>query len=305
MKEVKKVVDEYVVKRDKDIEKQRGLIKTLIGIKDSVKDGKEFYLPQDLIPDKIEETAKLLSEYFGQIPEKAFVCYAAISMQLLPLVKLEKVATFNTEITSSFKLPSIYLADYKGHKLFIVDILQEGEDKYLELFPTLSMRVLILTGVKKFIMMAEVSGVDPDIKLGEVMLFENYIPINVISPLIGKYCKKWSEQFLDVAAIFNKERNEAVKKAFDNILPITSKNVAWVNSIKTYVDIAELKLGQGLRVPVITTQGMIQSLVAFDMKKEFITLGIIKQNLNSHTILSNTERKAIIEKLIDTLTTKY
>jgi len=87
-------------------------------------------------------------------------------------------------------MPFIYLAEFNGKKVVIVDTLLENEDKYPEYFPILPIRALVLSGVTQFYVFAEAYSTEPSLHVGDAFLLENYMPLNTINPFIGKHFKK-------------------------------------------------------------------------------------------------------------------
>ena len=181
------------------------------------------------------------------------------------------------------------------------DALQVHEDKYPEFYPILPMRALILSGVKQFYIITEAYGVDPSLNPGDAFLVENYMPMNVISPFIGRHQEGWGDRFLDVTAIFKEDHNKLVKEKMDKVLPLSIRNILWTNPSKTYGDKAEIRIAQSLGLPAVITKGMVQAFVLHDMKKEFVTIGIVRRNLHDHKALTSAERKVLAEKLINIL----
>lgn len=311
MKEVKGITDEYIAKRDKEIAQFKELDEDIMSIRNSVKDCKDIHIPQYILLEKIEPAIKELRKYFGTVPEKAIICCSSIARYLLKLVKLEKVAVLNTELEPNQKLPFFYLADFKGQKVVIVDTLQENEDKYPEFYPILPTRILGLSGVQQFYIISEVYSTEPSLNLGEVFLFENYIPINSTNPFIGRHVSqlsdeelkihKWGDRFLDVTTIFEPSNNEAVIKGMDKTVRMTTKNVIWVNPKKTYGDKAEMGICQALRIPIVASKEMPQALVFRDMQRPAVTIGVVQRNLNYNEELTNDKRKELAEKLINVL----
>jgi hypothetical protein len=220
---------------------------------------------------------------------------------ILEQLKLEKVAVITTALEPSQKLPFIYLAEYKGQKVILMDTLQENEDKYPEFYPILPIRMLALSGVTQFYIISEAYAVDPSLKPGDAFLFENYMPMNVINPFIGRHHKDWGDRFLDVTEIFLPQNNGVVKSALSGVLPLPTHNVLWVNPIKTYADRAELRIAQSLRVTTVISNGMSQALTLHDMKKQFVAIGVVERNLHHEECLKKEQRKAVAEKLINVL----
>ena len=237
----------------------------------------------------------------GEVPTKAVICALPLAPHLLSQMKLEKVAIITTELEPNQKLPFIYLANYKGQKLVIVDTLQENEDKYPEYYPILPIRVLVLAGISQFFIFSEAYSADPSLNPGDAFLYENYMPMNIVNPFIGKHTKDWGDRFLDITEIFTPESNAIAKKALAGVMTINSQNVMWVNPMKTYGDKAELRIALSLRLSTVVSNGMSQALTLHDMKKQFVAIGVVERNLNTDKRIGKEERKATMEKLINVL----
>jgi len=298
MEEVKKQMESYLSRREKEIAEVKELASDIKAIKDSVKDSKDIHIPLYIEPEKINTAAEELKSFFGTIPEKAILCCSSMARYVLKLAKLEKVAIITTELQPNQKLPYFYLAELNGEKVIIVDELQVGEDKYPEFYPVLPLRALVLSGATQFFIVSEILSASPLIKPGEVLLYQNFMPMSPVNPFIGRHVEGWGDRFLDVTAIFKPEINEAVIKAMKDTMPIITENVVWVSPKKTYGDKAEIRIGQSLRVPIICAKGMVPALLFHDMKKNFVSIGITQWNLALKTSLTNDMRKDIASKLI-------
>jgi len=298
MEEVKKQIGSYVSRREKEIAEVEELASDIKAIKDSVKDSKEIHIPLYIEPEKVTAAAEELKSFFGTIPEKAILCCSSMARYVLKLAKLEKVAIITTELQPNQKLPYFYLAELNGEKVIIIDELQVGEDKYPEFYPILPLRALVLSGARQFFIVSETLSASPLIKPGEAFLYQNYMPMNPVNPLIGKHVEGWGDRFLDVTAIFKPEINEAVTKAMKDTMPIITENIVWVSPKKTYGDKAEITVAQSLRIPIISAKGMVPALLFHDMKKDFVSVGIIQRNLTLNSSLTNEMRKDIASKLI-------
>ena len=111
----------------------------------------------------------------------------------------------------------------------------------------------------------------------------------------------WGDRFLDVTCIFDPELNNAVKSSMESSVPMTTANVLWANSAKTYADRAELRIAQSLRVPAVISYGMSQALTLHDMKKQFVFIGVVQRNLLGYENIKMEQKKALVEKLIKVL----
>lgn len=125
------------------------------------------------------------------MPEKAIICSLKLSPHFLCLVKIIKVAILTTDLSPSQKMPYIYLAEWKGIRVLIVDTFVQPEDKYLECFPILYIRALVISGVEKFFLFSEATAMDKSLQVGTPFLLDNYMPMNSINPFIGPHIKEY------------------------------------------------------------------------------------------------------------------
>jgi hypothetical protein len=112
------------------------------------------------------------------------------AQHFLKLAKLQKVAMIKTDLMPSQKMPYMYLAEWEGQKIIIVDTLLVNEDKYPEPFTILHIRALVRAGVKQFYVFAPTISLEPTLKIGDVMLISNFLPINPVNPFIGMHHDK-------------------------------------------------------------------------------------------------------------------
>lgn len=298
MKEVKEIVAGYSIERDKEVAELKELAEDIKAIRDTVKDARKVHIPLYIEPERINAAADQIKAFFGTVPEKAILCCSSMARFILKHAKLEKVVEITTELEPNQRLPYFYLAELNREKVVIVDELQICEDKYPEFYPILPLRALVLSGVKQSFIVSEAFSTDPLAKPGDTFLFENYMPMNIVNPFIGRHIKDWGKRFLDVSVIFDPEKNDIVINAMKGTLSMTTKNIIWVDAKKTYGDKAEILMAQRLKIPVISNKGMIPSLLFHDMDKDFVSIGVIERNLNCNTSINNQMRKEIAEKLI-------
>lgn len=297
MEEIKGITAGYLAKRDKEVAELKELAEDIKAIRDTVKDAKSVHIPLYIEPEKIDAAANEIKTFFGTVPEKVVLSCLSMSRFILKLAKLEKVIEITTELQPNQKLPYFYLAELNGEKVVIVDELQTCEDKYPEFYPVLPLRALVLSGAKQFFIVSEAFSASPLLKPGHTFLFQNYMPMNIVNPFIGRHIKDWGDRFLDVSTIFDPKKNELVLNTMKTALPMTTENVIWVDSKKTYGDKAEIVMAQSLKIPVISSKGMISSFLFHDMKKDFVSIGVIQRNINYNTSMDNKTRKEIAEKL--------
>ncbi len=220
----------------------------------------------------------------------------------LKRLALRKVAVFLSELSPAQKMPCVYLAEWSGKEVLVMDTLLANEDRHPEYFPILPIRVLALSGVAQFFVFAEACAADPSFQVGDVFLPTNYMPISTISPFIGMHWGKWGYRFLDVTAIFSEENSKIVHAAMDKRIPLKSGPVMCVNPFKPFCDPAELSLAQSLRIPAVLGCGLSQALTLHDMHRTFAFFGVVDRSMVAlDSLLTNEAKDKIAEQLVNVL----
>ena len=112
---------------------------------------------------------------------------------------------------------------------------------------------------------------------------------------------RWGERFLDVTAIFADRHSDQVMAKLNGSINLTKKPVMQMNSMKTFMGEAELKMGQVLRMPAAVTCGIPPALTLHDMKMQFVLLGIVDALANQDVFLPSEAKAAIVAKLLPIL----
>ena len=169
--------------------------------------------------EKIKETENFLSEKTGASPEYGIVLGSGLG----GLVK-EISIDHSIEYTS---IPHFPVSTVKGHggKLIFGTlggkkvVAMQGRFHFYEGYSmqevTFPIRVMIALGIKTLIVSNASGGMNPDYKIGDLVIIEDHINLLPSNPLIGKNHEKLGPRFPDMSEPYDRSIIEKAKSIAD------------------------------------------------------------------------------------------
>ena len=115
--------------------------------------------------------------------------------------------------------------------------------------------------------------------IGDVLIYNNYMPYTGTNPLIGPNQEDWGVRFQDVMQIYNKKTNENLKAKIGEKLPEGAKctigDVIWINSIKSYIGEADFQTILALQLDGISHRGIMETICIHHMGGTVNCIGIV------------------------------
>ncbi len=169
--------------------------------------------------EKIKETENFLSEKTGASPEYGIVLGSGLG----GLVR-EISIDHSIEYTS---IPHFPVSTVKGHggKLIFGTlggkkvVAMQGRFHFYEGYSmqevTFPIRVMIALGIKTLIVSNASGGMNPDYKIGDLVIIEDHINLLPSNPLIGKNHEKLGPRFPDMSEPYDRSIIEKAKSIAD------------------------------------------------------------------------------------------
>lgn len=158
--------------------------------------------------DKAKETVAYLKEQYPDKPQAGIILGSGLG-NFVEHVKIEKEVPYS-------QIPNFPVSTVKGHsgKLIFGElsgkkiVALSGRFHYYEgysaqevVFP---IRVLKMLGIELLLLSNAAGGVNPDFKVGDIMIINDHISFTTPNPLIGKNVDEWGTRFPDMSEPYKK-----------------------------------------------------------------------------------------------------
>ena len=173
---------------------------------------------------QLNEAAKYLKKQYKHTPEVGIILGSGLG-NFIEEIEIEKEIEYKD-------IPHFPVSTVEGHKGKLIFgnlsgkkvVCLSGRFHYYEgysaqevVFPV---RVLRLLGIKTLLLSNAAGAVNPSLKVGDIMLINDHIGIDMANPLIGKNIDELGPRFPDMSEpykkeLINKAKNIAAKNNFD------------------------------------------------------------------------------------------
>lgn len=197
-------------------------------------------------------------------------------------------------------------------------VVMQGRFHYYEGYSmeevTFPVRVMKYLGVKKLIVSNASGGVNPDFKVGEVMLIKDHINLMPEHPLRGKNDERFGPRFLNMSEPYSRKMLAKAKEIAEN------KNIEIKEGIylglqgPTYETLAEYRMVKILGADCVGMSTVPEIIVARHMDMETFGVSVISDMgdaENIETVSHEEVLKAVqdaepnVRKLVKMLITEY
>ncbi len=174
---------------------------------------------------KIKETTSFIKQNIKNIPEVGIILGTGLG-GLAKVIELEK--TIKYEDIVNFPVSTV-----EGHSGQLIFgklggkniVAMQGRFHYYEGYTmqevTFPVRVMKFLGIKYLFLSNASGGINPDYKVGDLMILKDHINLFPTNPLIGKNIEELGPRFPDMSDAYNKELvNKAVDIAKANDIKI-------------------------------------------------------------------------------------
>lgn len=195
---------------------------------------------------QLREAVKYLKKNYKGQPEVGIVLGSGLG-NFTEEIEIEKEISYSD-------IPNFPISTVEGHqgKLIFGNlsgkkiVCMGGRFHYYEgysseevVFP---IRVLGLLGIKTLLLSNAAGGVNPSFKVGDIMIINDHIGIDIRNPLIGKNLQELGPRFPDMSEAYKKELIEKAKKVADNLQIEVREGVYFSVTGPTYETPAEYKM---------------------------------------------------------------
>jgi len=195
---------------------------------------------------QLKEAVKYLQKKYTHQPEVGIVLGSGLG-NFTEEIEIEKEIDYSD-------IPNFPVSTVEGHKgkLIFGDlsgkkiVCMGGRFHYYEgysseevVFP---IRVLGLMGIKTLLLSNAAGGVNPSFKVGDLMIINDHIGIDMRNPLIGKNIDELGPRFPDMSEPYKKDLIQKAKMVADSLQIDVKEGVYFCVSGPTYETPAEYKM---------------------------------------------------------------
>lgn len=160
------------------------------------------------IVEKANETVAYLKSQYSETPYAGIILGSGLG-NFIEHVKVEKEVPYS-------QIPHFPVSTVKGHsgKLIFGElsgkkiVAMSGRFHYYEGYNTqevtFPVRVLKLLGINVLLLSNAAGGVNPEFKVGDIMIIKDHISFGTLNPLIGKNIDEWGTRFPDMSEPYKK-----------------------------------------------------------------------------------------------------
>ncbi len=160
------------------------------------------------IIEKVQETASFLKSQYAEKPLAGIILGSGLG-NFTEHIAIEKEVPYSD-------IPHFPVSTVKGHsgKLIFGELsgkkivamagrfhFYEGYSPQEVVFP---IRVLKMLGIEYLFLSNAAGGVNPDFKVGDIMIINDHISFSTPNPLIGKNVEEWGTRFPDMSEPYKK-----------------------------------------------------------------------------------------------------
>lgn len=162
-----------------------------------------------LLSEQLRETTAYIRTKYSSTPETGIVLGSGLGNFL---------SGINVEASISYKeIPHFPISTVEGHDGLLVFgelkgrkvVAMAGRFHYYEGYAPAEVvypiRVMKALGIKNLLLSNAAGGVNPNFKVGDLMIITDHISLAIINPLIGKNEEELGPRFPDMSEPYNKE----------------------------------------------------------------------------------------------------
>ncbi len=169
--------------------------------------------------------------------------------------------------------------------------LYEGYEPWEIVFP---LRVLHLCGVNSLIVTNAAGGLNPDFKVGNLMLLNDHINLTGVNPLRGPHDVNWGPRFPDMSAIYDRTLMQlAREKAKELDIPIQEGVYVGVSG-PSLESPAETRFFRNSGADAIGMSTVLEVIAAVQAGMKILGLSVIT-NVNNPDAMQSTSLKNVID----------
>lgn len=231
------------------------------------------------VVEKVQETVSYLLSQYNEKPQVGIILGSGLG-NFSKHIKIEKEVPYS-------EIPHFPVSTVKGHsgKMIFGElsgkkvVAMSGRFHYYEgyapqdvVFPV---RVLQQLGIKLLLLSNAAGGVNPDFKVGDIMIINDHISFNIPNPLIGKNVDEWGTRFPDMSEPYKKYLITKAKKiGIENGIDL-KEGVYFVVTGPTFETRAEYKMIHILGADAVGMSTVQECIVANHMSIDVFAASVI------------------------------
>ena len=231
------------------------------------------------IAGKINETAAFIQQLYPVRPATGIVLGSGLG-NLINEINIEKEIPYSA-------IPHFPVSTVEGHKgkLIFGNLsgkkivcmagrfhFYEGYDAEQVVFPV---RVMKLLGIKALLLSNAAGGVNPNFKVGDLMIITDHVSFFMKNPLIGKNMSAFGTRFPDMSEPYKKTLIQKAKNIGKNLGILLHEGVYYGVTGPTYETHAEYKLIHALGGDAVGMSTVQECIVANHMGLPVFAMSVI------------------------------
>ena len=228
---------------------------------------------------QLKETTKFLRKRFSERSQIGIVLGSGLG-------KFTDEIQIESEINYS-DIPNFPVSTVQGHKGRLVFGKLEGKNvvamagrfHFYEGYPSdeviFPIRVMKMLGVEILILSNAAGGVNPELKVGDLMIIKDHISMNTHNPLIGKNIDELGPRFPDMSEPYKKYLIAKAKDAAAQLGIPVSEGVYFTVTGPTYETRAEYKMIHILGADAVGMSTAQECIVANHMGMHVFAMSVI------------------------------
>jgi len=229
--------------------------------------------------EKFNETLAFLKAAYPHTPEVGIVLGSGLG-NFTDEVEIEKEISYN-------EIPHFPVSTVEGHKGKLVFgnlsgkkvvcmagrfHFYEGYDAEQVVFPV---RVMKLLGIKALLLSNAAGGVNPDFKVGDLMVITDHVSFFTRNPLIGKNISEFGPRFPDMSEPYRKEFIQKARDIAKRLGILLREGVYYAVTGPTFETHAEYKLVHTLGGDAVGMSTVQECIVANHMGLPVFAMSVI------------------------------
>lgn len=228
---------------------------------------------------QLNEAVKFLQKKYGYQPEVGIVLGSGLG-NFTEEIEIEKEIDYSD-------IPNFPVSTVEGHKGKLIFgnlsgkkiVCMGGRFHFYEgysaeevIFP---IRVLGMLGIKTLLLSNAAGGVNPTFKVGDLMIINDHIGIDMVNPLIGKNINELGPRFPDMSEAYKKDLVQKAKAVAANLDIEVKEGVYFCVSGPTYETPAEYKMIHILGGDAVGMSTVQENIIANHMGIPVFAMSVI------------------------------
>lgn len=242
---------------------------------------------------QLKETVKFLKKQYKHTPEIAVVLGSGLG-NFINEIEIEQEIDYHD-------IPNFPVSTVPGHKGKLLFgklsgkriVAMAGRFHFYEgycaaevVFP---IRVMKLLGTGVLLLSNAAGGVNPDFKIGDLMIIKDHISLNTVNPLIGKNVDDLGPRFPDMSEPYKKYLIAKAKEVAARLNVEVKEGVYYAVTGPTFETKAEYKMIHILGGDVVGMSTVQESIVANHMGMHVFAMSVITDMGLQDAVISHEE----------------